>query len=212
MIAAFLFLNAAFAAEPGILRITLGAEPKTLDPLMVADDSSELVRFLTHGVLIRMNRTRQAPEPELAESWSAARDGRGISFHIRPGLVYSDGTAFDSADVCYTLDRLTQPNAESASGEPFRFERGKLECAAAGSTVTLRFPVAVAGVERLFDSVPILSSHSPRKDQAVLGPFMVAEIESRFLHSAGAQRSLLEARFHRRAAPLPEGGAPRDST
>jgi peptide/nickel transport system substrate-binding protein len=40
--------------------------------------------------------------------------------------------------------------------------------------VTITFPAPVAGLERLFDQVPILSARSPKKEAAVLGPFTVS--------------------------------------
>ena len=48
------------------LRLALHSEPKTLDPLVFADESAEAIRYLTEGVLIRINRLTQQPEPELA--------------------------------------------------------------------------------------------------------------------------------------------------
>ena len=42
------------------LRLCLRSEPGTLNPLMVDDDAAELVRYLTGGVLIRLNRVTQA--------------------------------------------------------------------------------------------------------------------------------------------------------
>ena len=41
--------------------------------------------------------------------------------------------------------------------------------------VSVTFPAAVAGLEKLFDQVAIVSASSPRKEMAVLGPFFVAE-------------------------------------
>jgi len=41
--------------------------------------------------------------------------------------------------------------------------------------LAITFPAPVAGLDRLFDQVAILSSQSPKKEGAVLGPFMVAE-------------------------------------
>jgi peptide/nickel transport system substrate-binding protein len=40
------------------------------------------------------------------------------------------------------------------------------------------FPAAVAGLDRLFDQVAIMSAHSPKKEMAVLGPFYVADYKS----------------------------------
>ena len=36
----------------------------------------------------------------------------------------------------------------------------------------------MAGIDRLFDQVAIMSAHSPKKETAVLGPFMVAEYKA----------------------------------
>jgi ABC-type transport system substrate-binding protein len=51
------------------LRLCLKSDPKTFDPLKVEEESGEVIRYLTSGVLIRLNRTTQKPEPELATSW-----------------------------------------------------------------------------------------------------------------------------------------------
>jgi peptide/nickel transport system substrate-binding protein len=45
----------------------------------------------------------------------------------------------------------------------------------APDVVTVTFPAAIAGLDRLFDQVAIMSAHSPKKEMAVLGPFFVAE-------------------------------------
>ena len=47
---------AAPAQGGGELRFCLRAEPKTFNPLLVEDESSEAVRYLTGGVLVRVNR------------------------------------------------------------------------------------------------------------------------------------------------------------
>ncbi|MBL8179054.1 MAG: ABC transporter substrate-binding protein [Bryobacterales bacterium] len=157
----------------GTLRLAIRSEPKTLDPLLVADEPSELVRYLTHAPLIRMNRPRQAPEPALAESWTISDAGRRVTLRLRRNVAFSDGSPFDAADVCHTFLRLPETNSPSA--EPFHFAAGRLTCHAQGFTVILQFPAVLTGVERLFDAVPILSSRSSSKDRAGLGPFTIVE-------------------------------------
>src|SRR5580658_7779384 len=44
---------------PGELTWTIGYDPKTFDPAKVDDQESELVRYLTAGVLLRFNRAEQ---------------------------------------------------------------------------------------------------------------------------------------------------------
>ena len=43
----------SLAVQAGQLRLTMQAEPKTLDPLMASDEPSEIVRYLTSGTLLR---------------------------------------------------------------------------------------------------------------------------------------------------------------
>ncbi len=80
---------AALPAKPqsgGELRFVLRSEPKTFDPMLVDDETSETIRYLTGGVLIRVNRKTQALEPELAVSWKVAEGGKMITFRVREGL------------------------------------------------------------------------------------------------------------------------------
>src|SRR5262249_33906945 len=49
----------ALAQSGGELRFCLRSEPKTFNPLLAADDSSETIRYLTGGVLVRVNRMTQ---------------------------------------------------------------------------------------------------------------------------------------------------------
>jgi peptide/nickel transport system substrate-binding protein len=55
--AVVLGLGGALAASAGSeLRFCLRADPKTFNPLLVEDEPSETIRYLTGGVLIRVNR------------------------------------------------------------------------------------------------------------------------------------------------------------
>lgn len=158
------------------LRLCLRAEPKTLNPLLVADDSSETIRYLTGGVLIRVNRVSQELQPELAVSWKLLAGNRSIQFRLRHGLRFSDGTPFTSEDVASTFRTLMSPELHSPIADSFRSGMGAFTASTSGpDEVTLTFPAPVAGLERLFDQVSILSSTSRTKEQAALGPFYLAE-------------------------------------
>ncbi len=167
------FLKAAVGVDE--LRFYLRSEPKTFNPLAVADDSSETIRYLTGGVLLRLNRDTQKLEPELATSWTVSKDGRQITFLLRPAIYFSDGTPFTAQDVKYTIDRLMAPELHSPTADSFRSGDGKVECTIlAPGKVVIRFPAPVAGLERLFDQVAIVSSQSPAKETAALGPYYVS--------------------------------------
>jgi peptide/nickel transport system substrate-binding protein len=170
------FLLGLAVAQGGELRFCLRAEPKTFDPLKVDDDASGAIRYLTGGVLVRVNRQTQELDPELAVSWKVSKDGRQISFRLRSGISFSDGTPFSASDVAYTVQQLMDPALHSATGDAFRSGPGRVEAKVISPTqIAITFPARVAGLDRLFDQVAILSEHSPKKEIAVLGPFMVAD-------------------------------------
>jgi len=173
----FLLTAAPLCAQSGAeLRFCLHGEPKTFDPILVDDEASENIRYLTGGVLIRLNRQTQALEPGLASSWKVSKDGRSITFHLRKGLYFSDGTPFTSEDVAYTMRRLMDPQTHSPTGDAFRSGEGTVDVRTPSADVAVvTFPAAVAGLERLFDQVAIVSAHSPKKEMAVLGPYYVSE-------------------------------------
>jgi peptide/nickel transport system substrate-binding protein len=169
----------AFAQSGGELRFCLRSEPKTFDPLLVDDDSSLSIRYLTGGVLARVNRHTQELEPELAESWKISKDGKQITFKLRHGVTFSDGSPFSSADVAFTMQRLMDPALHSSTGDAFRSGNGAVTTnIIAPDQVSITFAAPIAGLDRLFDQVAIMSAHSPKKEAAVLGPFMVAEYKA----------------------------------
>ncbi len=171
--------GSTFAQNGGELRFCLHSEPKTFDPLLVDDDASLSIRYLTGGVLVRVNRHTQELEPELAESWQVSKDGKQITFKLRRGITFSDGSSFSSEDVAFTMQRLMDPALHSTTGDAFRSGSGAVDTRIiTPGQVAITFPAPLAGIERLFDQVAIMSAHSPKKEMAVLGPFMVAEYKA----------------------------------
>jgi peptide/nickel transport system substrate-binding protein len=165
----------------GELRFCVRADPKTLDPLETADQPGLTVRYLTGGVLLRLNRATQALEPELAESWHIESGGRAIEFRIRKSVKFSDGSAFTAADVAYTLKRLFDPASRFPIADSFRRGPGAIVVEQRGpDQIRIVFPQAAAGVERLFDEVVIVSRLWPAARRGaigmpVLGPYTVVE-------------------------------------
>jgi peptide/nickel transport system substrate-binding protein len=171
-----LIAAAAAGQTGGQLRFCLRAEPKTFNPILVDDQYSETIRYLTGGVLIRVNRRTQAVEPELALSAKIEQGGRRIVFRLRKDVQFSDGSPFTAEDVAYTMRVLLDPKVHSPSADSFRSGSGEpvIEVRAPDS-ISITFPAPIASLDRQFDQVAILSARSPRKEMAVLGPFMVAE-------------------------------------
>jgi len=174
-----LMLNACNRSTPTNteLRVTIKSDPKTLNPLMAEDDSSDIVRYLTGGVLIRVNRKTQENVPELASSWNIDKDGLRITFNLRPGLKFSDGSDFSADDVVATINMALDPKLNSPKGDPLRTAGKTMVQALDKNKVSLEFEHPIAGVERLFDEIAISPARMAGKadSSVVLGPFAVAE-------------------------------------
>ena len=176
---AFILTLSALAQNGGELRFCLRTEPKTFDPLLVDDDSSLSIRYLTGGVLARINRHTQELEPELAESWKVSKDQKEITFKLRHGVHFSDGSPFAADDVAFTMNRVMEPSLHSSTGDAFRSSNGTVTTKViATDQVSIVFSAPIAALDRLFDQVAIMSVHSAKKERAVLGPFMVADYKA----------------------------------
>ncbi|HTQ61493.1 MAG TPA: ABC transporter substrate-binding protein [Candidatus Solibacter sp.] len=179
VLSCFLIGAPVFAQSGGVLHFCLHGEPKTFNPILVDDEASENIRYLTGGVLIRLNRQTQGLEPGLATSSRVSKDGRSITFQLRTGLHFSDGTPFTSEDVAYTIKALMDPQVHSPTGDAFRSGEGAIEIKTpTPDRITISYPARVSGLERLFDQVAIMSAHSPKKEMAVLGPFYISEYKA----------------------------------
>src|ERR1700761_6086512 len=104
---------------PNKLAWTIGYDPKTFDPAKVDDEESELVRYLTAGVTLRFNRATQQVEPRLAESWTLSPDGKTLTFKLRAGLRFSDGSSLSAKDVAWFIRRVLLPATKAPVADEF---------------------------------------------------------------------------------------------
>ncbi len=153
-----------------------------------------MVTFLTQARLVRVNRSTDELEPWLAEGWTSSPDGLTHTMTLRPGLRFSDGEAFTSADVLFSFRAAYDPGVGSPLGSALRVHGTPLEVTAPDAgTVVVRFPEPFAPGLRLLDSLPIVPRHKlepalnanqfqnvwvpskPVTDLAGLGPFQLVE-------------------------------------
>jgi peptide/nickel transport system substrate-binding protein len=165
-----------FAGAPAKeLRFSLPGDPKTFDALHVSDQRSELIRYLTGGVLVRLNRVTDQVQPELAEAWHLSEGGRAITFQLRAGLKFSDGSPLTALDVERTLKTALDPKQAAPAGDTFRSARGDPEVRVGSPLeVMVRYAQAKPGIDRLFDALSIVPAHVG-KLPASAGPFFVSE-------------------------------------
>jgi peptide/nickel transport system substrate-binding protein len=136
------------------------AELRSFNRFVSSDQTTEAVTMLMQGRLVRINRATFDLEPWLAERWESSEDGRTHTLHLRPGVVWSDGTAFTSADALFSLRAAYDPSVKSVLASNLMVAGQEIKAAAPdAATVVLTYPAASGPGLRLLDMLPILPRH-----------------------------------------------------
>jgi oligopeptide transport system substrate-binding protein len=85
-----------------------GPEPSTLDAHRCPEVAcANVLRDLYEGLVAEDGAGRLIPG--MAERWEASADGRTWTFHLRPGLAWSNGEALDAGQVVASFRRAFAP-------------------------------------------------------------------------------------------------------
>jgi peptide/nickel transport system substrate-binding protein len=160
---------------PGEVAWAIHYDPKTFDPAKVDDQASELVRYMTGGVLLRLNRQTQEPEPQLAAAHQVSAQGTLIVFKLREGLRFSDGSALTSADVAWSIRRVLAPSTQAVVADEFIAPNQVTVETPDARTVRVHLPKRITGVEKIFDEIAIEPANRPSEGRVTAGPFTVSE-------------------------------------
>jgi peptide/nickel transport system substrate-binding protein len=82
------------------------SDPKTMQPVISTDTASSGVWQEFYLGLTRTNRESGETEPYLAEKYDVSADGKTVTYTLRDGLVWSDGTPFTGEDYRYTVEAV----------------------------------------------------------------------------------------------------------
>ncbi len=113
-----------------IFMYTFPGQPNTFNPLVSEDATSSGAIAMIHAGLTTYDPVQEEVVPALAESWDVSEDSKTFTFHLRPGLRWSDGHPFSADDVVFTFQAIYDkrfPNRGaydmSVDGEPFEVEK-----------------------------------------------------------------------------------------
>lgn len=96
----------------GTVTRALTSEPSSLDPGgPFGSGQNILLPYLFDNLIL------QTPEndyvPLLAESWEITEDGKAVTFTLREGSTFHDGTPVNAEAVVFTFERLLDPEQKS---------------------------------------------------------------------------------------------------
>jgi len=115
-LASIFLLMPAYAANPGnTLKIAMWEDVNTFDPGWMTSGERELmIMSCLYNGLVKYKEGSWEVEPDLAESWDVAPDGKSVTFHLRKGVQFHKGFGEMTAeDVKFSLERIADPAAKS---------------------------------------------------------------------------------------------------
>jgi oligopeptide transport system substrate-binding protein len=84
----------------------------TLDPSQVTDSISIGVIQLVDANLVKL-ATSGEPTGDLASSWTVGDNGKQYTFHLRPGLKFSNGDPITANDAAWSITRALSKSTKS---------------------------------------------------------------------------------------------------
>jgi peptide/nickel transport system substrate-binding protein len=123
----------------GTLVYAAGQEPDTLDMHKTALGASYNIMYFMGGALLSIRDGQFGPF--LAESWTISEDGTSITFKLKQGVTFHDGTPLTAQDWVYTYLRAVDPATASPAAGP---TLGALTAAEALDDYTLKLTWATA--------------------------------------------------------------------
>ncbi|HEV8633104.1 MAG TPA: ABC transporter substrate-binding protein [Chloroflexota bacterium] len=107
------------AAKPGAggtLTFVLENDVIDFDPLRSRAFVDRNAHYQIYDSLVRIDASGKIL-PWLAESWETTDGGKVVTFKLRKGVTYHDGTPFDAESVKWNIDRYRTTEGSARSGE-----------------------------------------------------------------------------------------------
>ena len=109
--------------EDGIFRWIEG-DPEFLDPNLSSETSGSTIAVQMFEGLLVAAMGNTPPEPGCAKSYEVSDDGTIYTFHLREGLVWSDGTPLSARDFHYSWMRGLTPETGSQNAQQLWYIKG----------------------------------------------------------------------------------------
>jgi len=107
-----------------VLVFARAADSVGLDPAREDDAESLNIADNVYEGLVRFKLGTTEIEPSLAESWEISSDNLVYTFHLKKGVKFHDGTAFNADAVVYSLERQFRKDHPAYKFGPWKYWNG----------------------------------------------------------------------------------------
>lgn len=145
------------AAAGGSVVVGVTSDPDTLFPWKATQFQAVNVLQNLYGTLTEFDAELNVV-PGLAESWDVSEDGLTVTFNLRKGVTFADGSTFGSEDVKFSLDAIAA-EATAAVSRSSLASVASVEATDENTvTVTLKAPDAALMANLAVINMAMLSS------------------------------------------------------
>lgn len=193
----------ALAEDKNVIRYSISDDPQQMDPTLNSYSRSSLVLQNLFQGLYKLGPDGETYIPACAESYEVSEDGMTYTFHLKEGLMWSDGTALTAKDFEYSWKRVSDPEVASGTASDLwviknaqAYSNGECTADEMGVTATddLTLVVETSYYAPWFPSLTATTAFFPVKQEVVEaegdpwtknvetyvsnGPFMLQEYSS----------------------------------
>ena len=104
------------APTGGTVTFVLENDVIDFDPMLSRAFVDRNAHYQIYDSLVRIDASGKII-PWLAEKWDTSSDGKTVTFTLRQGVKYHDGTDFNADSVKWNIDRYTQTKESARTGE-----------------------------------------------------------------------------------------------
>ena len=169
----------AGAAAAQVLELAVDASPVGLDPhRATAFSTFQMINGTIYEGLTSIDKDLRV-QPGLAASWTVSADGKTVTFKLRPGMIFHDGSKVEAADVVATINRVL--SKEIASPLASRLAALNSATAPDATTVVLNLKEAAAPLLISIATIAIVPRSMENEKEALqrtpigTGPFKFKE-------------------------------------
>ena len=107
---------AAKANYGGTVTFLLDNDVSNLDPMLSGLFVDRNIHYAMYDSLVRVTPKGEII-PWLAEKWTTSTDGKQVTFTLRQGVKFHDGTVFDAASVKWNIERYKTGKGSLRTGD-----------------------------------------------------------------------------------------------
>lgn len=112
----FIFIfscRSSYQIPPDVIRIFMGQEPPTLNPITSADAYAASIQGYVFDSLIERDNDTFEFKPKIAERWEVSDDKKTYTFYLRKDVTWHDGKPMTADDVVFSYNLLMDPKTNA---------------------------------------------------------------------------------------------------